>query len=212
MIRVQMRYSFSRGEGVKDCREISRNGAKARRRSCFLFNRCAFAPLREICESFHPESPVIHLWASLCFVASLALFVLPFHRPRPNMAPPRDEVSLMGVCRKLLKGIRGDKPRRALLRVGAVLLLVTTFFPALILVEANALSERNDVGLRLALAGQAVLLVGGAVFTVIVQVFSNLVIGFGSSRTAQPTFVAALLPIYQIGFAIAAFLLSLWHY
>ncbi len=155
---------------------------------------------------------MIHFWASLCALASLSLFILPFQRPRPNMAAPRDDVSLMNVAGRLMRGIRGDRPRRGLLRVGALMLLLTLFFPALILIESNALSRMNSTSLRLALAGQAVLMAAGAVFTVLIQVFSNLVIGFASSRTANSTIVSKLLPIYQVGFAIAALLLSLWHY
>jgi hypothetical protein len=140
-------------------------------------------------------SIVLALCAALFFVA-------PHHRSRDNPFHPR---TLAGLYWDLF----GDIPE--LLergKIGFLLLalagIATCFYPALmvLMVRFVTAGDQRRGGGMFVLAGLVVL--AGAMANFIAMLVSGMTFGFGVSNSKDQTVFIALIPLFQIAFALAS--------
>ena len=128
---------------------------------------------------------------------AVALFVLPHHRGYDSSA------SLAKDFREFLTaGGQIESPAVAVLTVLVAVGCISVFLPALLAASMLFVPERSTRWVLI--LGGVALVIGGAL-TFVVEIFSNMLIGFGSSsRYSETTLVAYLAPLFPFTCGVAA--------
>jgi hypothetical protein len=142
------------------------------------------------------RSMVVMMIAAVLAGVGAVLFVLPHHRGYESSA------SLAKDFREIL--MEGQIETPAALVIAAVVAVgcLSVLLPALLTASIVILPERATRGVLL-LGGVALLIAG--VMTFFVEIFSNMMIGFGSSsKYPETTFVAVLAPLFPLVCGVVA--------
>jgi hypothetical protein len=130
----------------------------------------------------------------------VVLFLLPHHRGYESSA------SLAKDLREMVAEGQIESPAALVLSAAVVVGCVSVLLPALLAASIAFVPERATRGV-LSVGGVVLLMAG--ISTFLVEIFSNMMIGFGnSSKYPETTWVAVLAPLFPLVCGVVAIVMG----
>jgi len=142
-------------------------------------------------------------WIIVAVLAGIgvALFIFPHHKGDYGFG------SLARDFREIVTSGPGESPGAIVIQGLVAIGALSVFLPAILGIAIALMSPPS----RKVLIAGGVLLVGGAILTFLVEIVSNMAIGWGSGSKYPETGVAYLAPLFPLLCGIASIVLGAMH-